>query len=429
MSARFIAAVTVFVAATSAANSQPFPGYGGNPLVRYDNGAVGELLAYHGGQSGTVRYYDGVGTVDHVVDLQADPDYSPADADEKSVSEMLTGNDDFILSNPNACLVGTARTPATKKEDIRVCTLTLMDQCVNTYVGPDQNGANVVWHPEPVPCWQTINVSGRTISVKHIDATNGPHCPERNPSCTSGSGNQVFTTIPFPAEISHLTTTTDAEFNAEFSAVSSRCHSGDGPAYPAGCEVFQARNLGTYPTEEDFERQIAFAPTTAPVNSPVPTPSSGGQPLPGETMNPTGFDTSGAGGDSGGFSDGAGSDGGTGGDGSDPASGGGTVTVEFPEAISIDNLIGMSPEEIGNAPDIEQQEFRLDELMGGGNLMGFEAGWLPDDECPPPYQFDLFGTTIPISVEPACNLAIRISGFIMALSLLSGLRLAWGALS
>lgn len=97
------------------------------------------------------------------------------------------------------------------------------------------------------------------------------------------------------------------------------------------------------------------------------------------------------------------------------------VTVNIPDEMKVEvqNWPSLVPGSIDSEPPIPESEWTLPSLDWGG-------GFLPK-ACPAPLTASLYGGEIEIPFDPVCSLAIQISGVIIALSLMVGVRYAWSS--
>jgi hypothetical protein len=95
------------------------------------------------------------------------------------------------------------------------------------------------------------------------------------------------------------------------------------------------------------------------------------------------------------------------------------VTVNFPanQDVTVTNF--PATDAFDNVAPIPLTDFVFD--------LSIDPGWLPAS-CPGPQFVEVFNQTIAIPYDPFCLFATRIAPILIALSLLVGIRLAWGAI-
>jgi hypothetical protein len=88
------------------------------------------------------------------------------------------------------------------------------------------------------------------------------------------------------------------------------------------------------------------------------------------------------------------------------------LTVNFPDQMDV---------EVQNWPETPFSEVdgELETVEVDFGSLSWDSGWLPS-ECPPPMQADLYGSTLEIPYDSVCTMAQGISGFLVALSLITG---------
>lgn len=109
--------------------------------------------------------------------------------------------------------------------------------------------------------------------------------------------------------------------------------------------------------------------------------------------------------------------------GGDPATDGDQrIEVTFPDSMDV---------RVTNFPDVPSvpvEPAELPERVLDLAMPSLESDWV-GASCPAPESIQFYEAELPLDWQPACDLAVRISGFLVMLSLLAGLRLAWGAIS